>query len=253
MFDLIDECGQDLERFGYNLKKLGRFGITVGSLTIEDEEDSLKNGMREGDYFIVNAPRLYDYGLNCQAYISSLLSEKLSEMLKSLKIRKKDKVLIVGLGNPDIMADRLGKEVFDGVDIVALSKSNNIFKFCPNIYFLTGIETVDLVEMIVKCMYIDYCIIIDSLTTNNIHRLGTSFQITTTGMTAGSGVVRFNRRIDEESMGVPCISIGVPFMIFASDLNEKSPQDLLLSPKDIRQNVMVAGKIISNAINEVLS
>ena len=252
MYDLIDESGEDLESYGYTTKKLDKFGITIGCLAIEDEEESRKFGMKSGDYFILNAPKLYDFGIDCQVYISDILSQKLNNFLKDLKIRRKDKVLIVGLGNPDIMADRLGKEVFDGITIDAFSKSNNIFKFCSNIYFSTGIETVDLVEMIVKCMYIDYVIIIDSLTTNEITRLGTSFQISTSGMTPGSGVIRFNRSIDHESMGVPCISIGVPFMMFASDLNERSPQDLILSPKDIRENVDVVARIISNAINEVL-
>ncbi len=253
MYDLIDECGEDLKKYGYTLKKLDKFGITIGSLSIEDEMESEEHNMKCGDYFILNAPRLYDFGLDCQVYISDILKERLSHFLKTLKVRKKDRVLIVGLGNPDITADRLGKEVFDGIKIDALSKNNNIFKFCPNIYFSTGIETVDLVEMIVKCMYIDVVIIIDSLSTNEIYRLGTSFQITTTGMTPGSGVVRFNRAIDHESMGVPCLSIGVPFMIFASDLKENSPEDLILAPKDVRSNVEIVASIISNAISEVLS
>lgn len=251
MFDLIDECGKDLRAYGYTVKKLDKFGINVGSLSIEDDEEE-RYHMRPGEYFILNAPHLYDFGLDCQVYIADVLSEKLKAFMKGLKIRHKDKVLIVGLGNPDISADRLGKEVFDNITIDALSKSNNIFKFCPNIYFSTGIETVDMVEMLVKCMYIDYCIIIDSLTTNTISRLGTSFQITTSGMTAGSGVTRFNRRIDEVSMGVPCLSIGVPFMIFANDLKSSSPPDLILTPKDIRENVAIAGQIIASTINEVL-
>ena len=253
MFDLIDECGKDLQSLGYTITKLDRYGVSFGTLSVDDEEKSRCLGMKIGDYFILNAPKLYDYGIDCQSYIASILSKKLASFLKDLKIRRKDKVLIIGLGNPDIMADRLGKEVFDNITIDALSKSNNIFKFCPNIYFSTGIETVDLVEMIVRCMYIDYCIIIDSLTTNELSRLGTSFQITTSGMTPGSGVLRFNRAIDSASMGVPCLSIGVPFMVFASDLKKNSPEDLILSPKDIRQNVEVASLIIASAINEVLS
>ena len=160
--------------------------------------------------------------------------------------------LIVGLGNPDIMSDRLGKVVFDNVEIKPLKKDNNIFKFCPNIYFSTGIETIDMVGMFVKGMEIDYILLIDSLTTNDISRLGTSFQITTSGMTPGSGVNRFGKKINEASMGVVCISIGIPFMIFANDLNADSPEDLLLSPKDIKEHIERAGFIIASAINEVL-
>ena len=248
MYDLIDECGKDLESVGYTVKKLEKFGISTGILNVEDEESD----MREGEYFILNCPRLYDYGIDCHAFISENLSEHLKKFMKNLRLRHKDKVLIVCLGNPDIAADRLGKEVFDNITIDALNKANNIYKFCPNIFFSTGIETVDMVEMLVKCMYIDYCIIIDSLTTNNPKRLGCSFQITTSGMTPGSGVARISKRINQDTMGVPCLSIGVPFMIFASDLNENSPQDLVLSPKDIRENVSIAGEIIANAISEVL-
>ncbi len=248
MYDLIDECGKDLESVGYNINKLDRFGISTGYMNVEEKEDD----MSEGEYFILNCPRLYDYGIDCQAFIAQTLSERLKKFMKNLRLRHKDKVLIVCLGNPEIAADRLGKEVFDNITIDALNKSNNIYKFCPNIFFATGIETVDMVEMLVKCMYIDYVIIIDSLTTNNPRRLGCSFQITTSGMTPGSGVARFSRRIDQNSMGVPSLSIGVPFMIFASDLSEDSPQDLVLSPKDIRDNVSIAGQIIASAINEVL-
>ncbi len=252
MFDLIDECGEDLKRYGYTIKKLEKYGISVGTLSIEDEEDEENFAMKQGEYFILNCPHLYDYGIDCHVEIIDILAERLKKFMKDLKIRHKDKVLIIGLGNPEISADRLGKEVFDNVNIDVLNKSNNIYKFCPNIYFSTGIETVDMVEMLVKCMYIDYCIIIDSLTTNTATRLGTSFQITTSGMTPGSGIARFKRSIDERSMGVPCISIGVPFMIFATDLKEGSPEDLVLSPKDIRENVKIAGQIIARTINEVL-
>ncbi len=248
MYDLIDECGKDLENLGYTTKKLEKFGISIGKMSVEDEESD----MRVGEYFILNCPHLYDYRLDCQVYIAEILSEHLKKFSKDLRLRHKDKVLIVCLGNPDISADRLGKEVFDNITIDALNKMNNIFKICPNIFFSTGIETVDMVEMLVKCMYVDYCIIIDSLTTNNPKRLGCSFQITTSGMTPGSGIARFSRRIDQETMGVPCLSIGVPFMIFASELNKNSPQDLVLTPKDIKENVSIAGQIIASAISEVL-
>ena len=42
MYDLIDECGEDLEKYGYSLKKLDKYGITIGSLSIEDDEESEK-------------------------------------------------------------------------------------------------------------------------------------------------------------------------------------------------------------------
>ncbi len=252
MYDLIDESGKNLKEYGYKLKKLDKFNITIASLSIKTDEKSKILGMDKGEYFILNAPSIYEYGIECSVFIINQLIKCLKNFYKILKIKKTDKVLIVGLGNPDIMSDRLGKEVFDNISINIFKKENNIFKFCPNIYFSTGIETIDMVGMFVKGMQIDYILLIDSLTTNDISRLGTSFQITTTGMTPGSGVNRFGRKINKQSMGVKCISIGVPFMIFADELNKDSPKDLLLAPKDIKEHIEKVGFVISSAINEVL-
>ena len=252
MFDLVDECGKDLKEYGYSVKSEGCYNITTASLLIESEEKSKKLGLDKGEYFIVNSPNLYDYGLECGHYVTKLLTKFLRKIAKGLNISNKSKVLIACLGNPDVTADRLGKAVFDEIKIDAFSKENNIFKFCPNIYFSTGIETIDMVKMLVREKNVEFVFIIDSLTTNAISRLGTSFQITTNGMTPGSGFNRFGKRINKESVNAVCLSFGVPFMIFASDLNKKSPEDLVLAPKDIKENVEFAGFIIASAINEVL-
>ena len=252
MFDLIDESGKDLKNYGYRVKRLDKFGFSQASLSIDTDGKSKALSMDKGDYFILNAPRLYDYGMEASIFIIDKLAKALKNFFKKLAINKCEKVLIVGLGNPDILSDKLGKVVFDNIEINPLKKKNNVFKFCPNIYFSTGIETIDMVGMFVKGMEIDYVILIDSLTTSNIERLGTSFQITTTGMTPGSGVNRFGRRINNKSIGAKCISIGVPFMIFASQLNSQATNDILLAPKDIGENVERAGFIIASAIMEVL-
>lgn len=252
MFDLIDECGKDLKNYGYKIKEYGKYGITIASLIIESEDKSKEIGLDLGEYYIINCPNLYDYGMDCSLTISQLLEKQIKKLLKDFNVVANKKVLIVGLGNPDIASDRLGKEVFDNIEIDVLSKNNNVYKFCPNIYFSTGIETIEMVDMFVKNLKIDFLIIIDSLTTNSLYRLGTSFQITTTGMTPGSGVNRFGKRISMESIGIPCISIGVPFMIFANELDKNYKYQLILSPKDIKENVELSGYMIANALNKSL-
>ncbi len=252
MYDLIDESGKDLKSFGYKIKELEKFSTSHAFLNIDSLDKSKRLGMSMGQYYIINSPYLYDYGVECYYYISSLLTKQFEKVLKKEGLKKGKKVLVVGLGNPDIPSDRLGKEVFDNIEIDALSKNNNIFKFCPNIFFSTGIDTASMIKIFIKELSIDYCIIIDSLTTSNISRLGTSFQLTTSGMTPGSGVNRFGKKIDKQSMGVPCFSVGVPFMIYSNSFDGVERSDLILSPKDVKQNVESAGFIIAHALNEVL-
>lgn len=252
MFDLIDESGQDLKRYGYTVRQLERYGISVASLIVKNDKESEKIGLDKAEYYIFNSPFIHELGFENSAYLISLISSCLKKIFRNLKLTKASRFLIVGLGNPDIDADKLGKIVFDEIEIKPLEKSNNIFKFCPNIFFSTGIDTLDMVKLFARHLKIDCAIIIDSLTTSSMERLGKSFQITTSGMTPGSGVNRFGSRINKKSIGAECISIGVPFMIFSSSLNENKEFEMILSPKDIKENVERAGFIIGRAIMEIL-
>ena len=195
---------------------------------------------------------MYEFGFDNSTYLISLLSARLKSIFKKKALRKKSRFLIVGLGNPDIDADCLGKVVFDEIQIDPLSSNNNIFKFCPNIFFLTGIDTFETVKILTQHLKIDCLLVVDSLTTTSMERLGKSFQITTSGMTPGSGVNRFGKRINKDSIGAECVSIGVPFMIFSSALNEDKNFEMILSPKDIKENVEMAGFIIAKSIMGVL-
>lgn len=252
MFDLIDESGQDLKRFGYTVRQLEQYGVSVATLKVENDEISQKVGLDRGEYFIYNSPFIHEIGFENASYLISLLSTRLKKVFKSLKITNKSKILIVGLGNPDIDADKLGKMVFDEIEINPLNKGNRVFKFCPNIFFSTGIDTLTMVKMFACHLKIDCVIIVDSLTTSSMERLGKSFQITTSGMTPGSGVNRFGSRINKKSIAAECISIGVPFMIFSSSLNDDKEFEMILAPKDIKENVERAGFIIGKAIMEAI-
>ena len=252
MFDLIDESGQDLKRYGYAVKQLENFDMSIAYMQVDSIYKSQKLGLGKGEYYIINSPSLYGNSFDNDHFLIKQISSKLKLLFSSFSVTHNDKILIVGIGNPDIDADKLGKVVFDNVEVDALNKNNRIFKICPNIFFSTGIETFDLVKMLVKGLKANLVIIIDSLTTSSLSRLGTSFQITTSGLTPGSGVNRFGKRINSQSIGAKCISIGVPFMIFSGSINSESPVEVVLSPKDIKENVERAGFIIAKAIEEVL-
>ena len=251
MFDLIDECGRDLKRYGYTLREVGEFGITEAYLNVKDKEESDETGLAQGEYFIVSCPFFSEFGQDCLVTMTNILKNKLRRCLRNFNYKREDRLLIVGLGNPDIAADRLGKNVFDEIDINPMHKKNNIFKFCPNIFFYTGIDTLEIVKMLAQKLKIHLIIIIDSLTTSSLARLGSSFQITTSGMTPGSGVNRFGNRICRETVGVNCISIGVPFMIFASSIKEDE-REIILTSKDVKEDVENASFIISRAIKEAI-
>lgn len=244
MFDLIDESGSDLSRYGYKVKMMDKFGTSVAKLVVDSKEKSDKLGLDKGQYFIFSCPQIYE-NEKVANFVTVLLYDTFKKLLKGFLGKR---TLIVGLGNPDIWADCLGKSVVDIIKIDPLNKNNKIFKFCPNIFFSTGINTFDMVAILAKGMDIECVIVVDSLATNSLERLGKSIQISSSGMTPGSAVNNLGKSINLDNIGCPCFSIGVPFMIFAGEKGEET----LLAPKDIHCNVLEMGKVIGEALNMLL-
>ncbi|MBQ8909391.1 MAG: GPR endopeptidase [Clostridia bacterium] len=252
MFDLIDECGKELKEYGYSVRAAGRYGISVASLKIETKKQSENLGLKQGQYYIINSPLLHSLGEENEKYLSNIIANKLKLILKGMGIEKQDKILLACLGNFDVEGDRLGKEVFDRVNISTLQADVRVYKFCPNVFIFTGIESAEVVKILVKHLKIKCVIIIDSLTTVALARLGTSFQLSSSGMTPGSGVNRFGRAIDAKDLNAVCVSIGVPFMISSSSLGGQKVGETILVPKDVSQDIARAGRVIAGAINKVV-
>ncbi len=252
MIDLIDECSVDLIGIGYKVQKLDKYAIEVGRMFVDSEAKAKRLGFEKGDYYIINAPLIYDLDNDCHHYISKVFKKYFTKILDKLKLDKKNKFLLVGIGNPDILSDSLGKKVLDKIKINPFSENNNIFKIAPNIFLNTGISTYEIVSIIANSLDVDCVILIDSLASRSLSRIGISFQLNSIGITPGSAMHDKNKKIDSSTIGVPCISIGVPFMIFASDLVQDCSNNIILAPKDIHDNIDIASKIIADGIIEAL-
>ena len=249
MRDLIDECGEDLSSLGYKCKEKGAFDLCVCSMEIRTNDEEEKTGFEKGEYFILNCKALPFGESDCLDFVSNEIKKVLGNLFKKFSLSKKSKILVVGLGNPQILADSLGTKVVDIVRLRSFDKDNNIFKFSPNIFTNTGINAVEVVGMLTICLDIDCVIIIDSLATESIDRLCSSVQINTAGITPGSAVNNYGKKIGSSTLGIPCVSIGVPLMFFGENLKNK---ELLLTTKDIHQNLDDIAFVIGKAINSVL-
>ena len=64
----------------------------------------------------------------------------------------------------------------------------------------------------------DIVIVIDALASRSPSRISTTVQITDTGITPGSGVGNSREALNEETLGVPVIAIGVPTVVDAGSI-----------------------------------
>jgi len=183
----VDEAGE--KRIG---KKKGTYiTLTVPTLTVEDEEEI--------------------------ANLSSMLIEKLEEILLEVPSVANGKILFVGLGNRDITPDAVGPLTMDRLrDLVPSYYSEDgseIFVYAPGVTIQTGLETADFVKALVTEIKPDLLVVIDALAARDSSRLCRTIQLTDTGIHPGSGVGNSRKEISKESLGLPVIAIGVPTVV----------------------------------------
>ena len=82
----------------------------------------------------------------------------------------------------------------------------------------TGMETARILLGIIKEVQPDLVIAIDALAARSIRRLGTTIQLTDTGIHPGSGVGNHRHSLTKETLGIPVLAIGVPTVVVRQPL-----------------------------------
>jgi spore protease len=83
---------------------------------------------------------------------------------------------------------------------------------------ITGIETGDIISGVVQQVKPGVVIAVDALAARSLERLGTTIQLADTGIHPGSGVGNKRRALNQETLGVPVIAIGVPSVVYANTI-----------------------------------
>lgn len=80
----------------------------------------------------------------------------------------------------------------------------------------TGMETAEILKGIIQETRPDFLIVVDALAARSIRRLGTTIQLTDTGIRPGSGVGNHRQSLTKESLGIPVLAVGVPTVVGAA-------------------------------------
>ena len=252
MLDLLDECGKDLKNCGYITESLGKFKATTSKLFIDSAEKAKRLNFEKGHYFIINAPLLLGLKEEHFSFLKAEIKTRIKFLLKENRVKLKEKILFVGIGNREITADSFGDEVIKKLNISPFQRSNNIYKISPNTFSNTGINAYELIRLLVEGFDISAVVLFDALLTTSTVRLGTSIQINDAGLTPGSALNKFGMPINAEALGVPCLSVGVPFLISAGDLSKKESKDLILTEKDVGEKVDFLSTLVADVFNELI-
>ena len=91
----------------------------------------------------------------------------------------------------------------------------------------TGMESVEIVHGIMKETKPDFVLVIDALAARSTRRLKRTIQVTDTGINPGSGVGNHRHGLNQKSLGVPVISIGVPTVVDAATIVNDTMHNLI--------------------------
>lgn len=145
--------------------------------------------------------------------------------------------LIVGLGNANMTADALGPLTIEKMAQSGMASYTSMI--VPGVFAQTGMESCEIIQGIVQQTSPDCIITIDALAARSAFRLGTTVQLTDTGIRPGSGVGNARKGITKENMKIPVIAIGIPTVVSAAAI----VSDAMDSLKQIGYNETILGSI----------
>jgi len=186
--------------------------------------------------------------------------------------------LIIGLGNDAMTPDAVGPLTVNSVLITrhliaAMPKHFAGFRpvaaFRTGVLGTTGVESAEAVRGLAAEIHPALIIAIDALASRRVGRVCTTVQLSDTGIIPGSGVGNHRAALNQETLGVPVFAIGIPTVVdaatLAADLLEESgiteideeklrgsQQNLMVTPRDIDQQVRDLAKVVGYGINWAL-
>lgn len=266
--------GEDIKGVRYSKEEIE--GLPIERLRIGTQRAGQLLKKPVGTYITVELPPLTDSIRDTDSRVKAL-SEEIRRLLPVNGL-----VLIAGLGNVEITPDALGPKAASKVlatrhiqgeiaRSTGLDKLRAVAVVNTGVTGQTGIETGELLQGVIKNIRPSAVIAVDALASRRLERLGCTVQISDTGIAPGAGVGNRRIRIDQDTMGVPVIAVGVPTVVDALTLafdlldisDEKegrelsdavSPQgrSMVVTPKEIDLLIDRAAHLISLAINMAL-
>lgn len=202
--------------------------LTISTVVIETENGAKTMGKPRGTYITIEAGNMDEEDEDYHREISVQLAKIIKKLIKGKK--EELSVLVVGLGNREVTPDALGPRVVDNLFITrhivkeygkyafGSEKVNRISSIVPGVMAQTGMESLEIIHGIVDETKPDLVIAVDALAARSTKRLNRTIQVTDTGINPGSGVGNHRHGLNEKSLGVPVISIGIPTVVDAATI-----------------------------------
>lgn len=200
-------------------------GTKITKVSILNDDAAEKMGKPKGTYITLDIPEFTAYDGGLMDDVSKALGKTLKKLIN---IKNDELALVVGLGNRKVTPDALGPKVTEGIMVTRHLKSVmpdviddsvvRVAAIAPGVLGITGVETGEIIKGLVEKIKPDVVVCIDALAARKIERVNRTIQVSDTGISPGAGVGNHRMKINEESLGVKVIAIGVPTVVDAATI-----------------------------------
>ena len=240
---------------------------SVSRIKIDTDEAASALQKSKGLYITIEAPDLVLREPELIKAVTEALSAELTGLIDKggAKGSASGTVLVVGLGNRAVTPDALGPKTAEKILVTRHIKQympdaipNGVRSVCavsPGVLGVTGIETMEVIQGIVERSKPSLIIAIDSLSSRRTERIASTIQLCDAGIQPGAGVGNIRSGLDEASLGIPVIAVGVPLVVYASTISRDtigliaSELGLLGNEEKIKE---LAAKAISEKTGELI-
>ena len=215
-------------------------GIRVTKIQIQTADGAKRMGRPIGNYMTLESADKEHSDEHSDKNLSGTKlpdTNLLASYINGLLPSSAHSFLIVGLGNANMTADALGPLTIKKMAQSGMASYTSMI--VPGVFAQTGMESCEIIQGIVQQTSPDCIITIDALAARSAFRLGTTVQLTDTGIRPGSGVGNARKGITKENMKIPVIAIGIPTVVSAAAI----VSDAMDSLKQIGYNETVLGSI----------
>lgn len=236
-------------------------GFAVHEVRILSEDAAREIGKPQGRYLTFELDAL----IRREEDAFPRACKALSTLLRELLPHPNDgPVLIAGLGNRMITPDAIGPQTADHViatrHLVAQSPAifadwRPVSALAPGVLGQTGVETGEVICGVLDRVRPAAVIAVDALAAGRLSRLLRTVQLADTGITPGAGVGNARAALNEETLGVPVIAVGVPTVVdgatLAHEISSQLGQPACEALDDLSQPVMITTRDIDREVADI--
>lgn len=262
--DLAEEKVPETEKIPEGIEREEKTleGCRILRIEITSDTASEKIGKPKGKYITINFGDINPENFES---VAEVISSEISALIP------KGTALVACLGNRNITPDAIGPKASEKIiatrhisdelpEMKEFSSLREVSVITMGVLGQTGIESAEIVKSVSKDTKPDFIIVIDALACSDTERLCRTIQISTTGISPGSGVQNSRKELSENSLGIPVIAVGIPTVVDMHTIAENltnSPMDkekpnMMVTPRDIDKLVERASKLIAFSVNRSL-